>query len=99
MAAQFDVCRLSDQTLVVLLQSDIIDILRTRLVAPLVPIKKAGRVIKGLNPQVEVAEQIYVLMPQLSASLPATELTVHVGSTAYMRDDIIRSLDLLFTGF
>jgi toxin CcdB len=99
MEAQFDVYRLADQTLVVLLQNDIVDVFRTRLVAPLVSVKKAGRVIRGLNPVIQIGQQDFVLMPQLLAAVPITELGKHVGSVTHLRDEIIRALDLLFTGF
>ncbi len=99
MAAQFDVYQLSDKTLVVILQSDIVDTFRSRLVAPLVPAKKAGRVLHGLNPVVEISQQHYVLMPQLAGAVALSELITHVCSLTAIRDEIIRALDLLFTGF
>lgn len=99
MAAQFDVYRLSDKTLVVILQSDIVNAFKSRLVAPLVPAQKAGRVLRGLNPMIEVSQQNYVLMPQLAGAIAVSELVTHIGSLAYKRDEIIRALDLLFTGF
>jgi toxin CcdB len=99
MEAQFDVYHLTDQSLVVLLQNDIVDVFRTRLVAPLIPTKKAGRLIRGLNPVIQIEQKDYVLMPQLLAAVPITELGRFIATIAHQRDDIIRALDLLFTGF
>lgn len=99
MAKQFDVFRLSDQTMVVVLQSNIVDAFKSRLVAPLVPAQMAGRALRDLNPALEVSQQPYILMPQLAGAVPVAELVTHVGTVAHKRDDIIRALDLLFTGF
>lgn len=99
MPKQYDVYRLSDETIVVVLQSDIFEDFKSRLVAPLVPAKKAGRVLRGLNPVIEVSQQSYVLMPQLAGAVANSEFVTHLGSVAHMRDDIIPALDLLFTGF
>lgn len=99
MAKQYDVYRLSDETLVVILQCDIFEDFKSRLAAPLVPAKKAGRVLRGLNPVLEVSQQTYVMMPQLAGAVPVSELSTHLGSVTHMRDEIIHALDLLFTGF
>ena len=99
MAAQYDVYRLSDETIVVILQNDIFEDFKSRLAAPLVPAKKAGRVLRGLNPLLEVSQQSYVLMPQLAGAVSISELSTHLGSVSHKRDEIIRALDLLFAGF
>ena len=99
MPKQYDVYRLTDKTVVLILQSDVFEDFKSRLVAPLVPAEKAGRVLRGLNPIFEVSRQSYVLMPQLSGAIQIADLSTHLGDISHKRDDIIRALDLLFTGF
>lgn len=99
MAKQYDVYRLSDETIVVILQSDIFDEFKSRLVVPLVPAKKVERVLRGLNPVLEVSQLSYVMMPQLAGAIQISEFSTHLGSVANKRDEIVRGLDLLFTGF
>ncbi len=98
MEAQFDDYRLTDQTLVVLLQNDIVDVFRTQLVAPLISPKKAGQPIRGLNPIIRIEQKDHILMAQLVATAPITELGRFIATASHQRDDIIHALDLLFTG-
>lgn len=98
MAAQFDLCRTPGGVLVVVLQADLLDGLRTRVVAPLVPAASVGRVLPSLNPVVTVGETAYLVMPQLAATLTLAELGETVGSLAMMRNPIIRALDALLSG-
>ena len=95
MAAQFDLCRTPGGVLVVVLQADLLDGLRTRVGAPLVPAASVGRVLPALNPGVTVGETAYLVMPQLAATLTLAELGETIGSLAMMRDAIIRALDAL----
>lgn len=81
------------------LQDEIIDNLSTRVVAPLVPIDDIPKRMKILNPIISVAETEYVLMTHLLAAIPISALKTKVGSASTQRDEIIASLDFLFTGF
>lgn len=98
MAAQFDLYRLRSGALVVVLQSDLLDQLTTRVVAPLVPAASVERVMSSLNPTVRLGEESYLVMPQLSATLTLAELGDHLGSLPAMRDEILRALDALTGG-
>ncbi|MCR8548378.1 CcdB family protein [Salipiger sp. P9] len=98
MAAQFDLYRMGDGTLVTVLQSDLLDGLQTRVVAPLIPADQIGRVMAPLNPSVQVGAERFLLMPQLAATLTVAELGERVGSLAVMRDEIVRALDALLSG-
>lgn len=98
MAAQFDLYCMRGGGLVVVLQSDLLDQLRTRVVAPLVPAESVTRVMQSLNPAVTLGEKSYLVMPQLAATLTLTEMGEKVGSLAMMHDAIVRSVDALLSG-
>ncbi|SDF00275.1 CcdB family protein [Limimaricola pyoseonensis] len=98
MAAQYDLYRLDDGMLVVILQSDLLDQLTTRVVAPLLPSDSVTRVMKSLNPGVTVGDTAYLVMPQLAATLTVAELGTRIGSLGMLRDEITRSMDALLSG-
>ena len=94
--ARLHVYRGDDGMLVVDCQSDLLDHLRTRLVAPL--LNPADALDPRLNPIVEVEGAAYVFAPQFLATVPTTELKRPVG---WLRDDeyeIGRALDLMLGG-
>lgn len=96
--AQFDLHRLPDGTLVVDLQTDLIGLDATRIVAPL---RKEGihAGFPGLTPAVEFEGKRWIVrLPELAA-VPGPELGVRVGSLAALRDELKRGLDVLIDGF
>jgi len=97
-ARQFDVFLTPGGTLVVVIQSDLLEAMQTRVVMPLLSTGEAGRRMRGLNPEVSVGEATAVLMPQLTATLTIAELGTPVGSVAYARDAIVRAVDMLLSG-
>lgn len=82
----------------VVIQSDLLEAMRTRVVVPLLAAGTAGRPVHGLNPEIDIAGQTFVLMPQLLATLTIPELGQPVGSVTGMRDPITRSVDALMSG-
>ena len=98
MAAQFDLYRMQEGSLVVVLQNDLLDELQTRVVAPLVPANSVARNMKSLNPTVTLGEETYLVMPQLAATLALAEMGEKVGSLAMMHDAIVRAVDALLSG-
>jgi toxin CcdB len=98
MAQQFDVFRMAGGVLVVVIQSDLLDAMRTRVVAPLLPAGTAGRPMRGLNPEIGFGEENLVLMPQLLATLTIAELGRPVGSIAHLRDTVTRAVNMLLSG-
>ena len=98
MAAQFDLYRMRGGGLVVVLQSDLLDQLQTRVVAPLVSANSVARVMRPLNPAVTLGDEAYLVMPQLAATLTLSEMGEKVGSLAMMHDAIVRSVDALLSG-
>lgn len=98
MARQFDLYRLPSGTYVVVLQSDLLDQMTTRVVAPLLPEKDITRPIRRLNPEVTVGAEAFVLMPQLAATLKLEDMGKKSGSLALWRDEIQRAVDTLLSG-
>ena len=95
---QFDVCRTPDGTLVVVLQHDLLETLQTRVVAPLRPFEQAFGLPQRLNPLVNVDGRTYAVQTQLAATLSVGELSTTSLSLEPYRDELVRSLDMVFTG-
>ncbi len=95
--ALFDLYRLSGGQLVVDLQTDLIGIEASRIVAPL---RDAGRyaAFPGLTPSVEVEKTHWIVRVQELAALPGGELHERVGTLAEHRDALKRALDILIDG-
>lgn len=95
--AQFDLYRLKDGQLVVDLQTDLIGIDASRIVAPL---RDAGRftAFPGLTPSVEVEGAMWIVRVQELAAVPGADLINRIGSLAEHRDALKRALDILIDG-
>ncbi|SFR15816.1 CcdB family protein [Poseidonocella sedimentorum] len=95
--AQFDVYRLDGGQLVVDLQTDLIGIEASRIVAPL---REAGSyaAFAGLTPEVEVDGARWIVRVQELAAVPGAELRAPVASLAGERDALKRALDILIDG-
>lgn len=95
--AQFDLYRLASGQLVVDLQTDLIGIDASRIVAPL---RDAGRYVAfpGLTPQVEVEGARWIVRVQELAAVPGAELRQPFGSLTEHRDALKRALDILIDG-
>ena len=95
--AQFDVFQLPDGLYVVDLQTDLIGIEISRVVAPL---READRfaAFPGLTPEVTFADRRWIVRTQELAAVSSAELGKPVGSLAAARDPLKRGLDILFDG-
>lgn len=95
--AQFDVFRLGDGQLVVDLQTDLIGIEASRVVAPL---REAGRyaAFPWLTPEVAFDGRRWIVRVQELAAVPGTELRDRAGTLAAHRDALKRALDILIDG-
>lgn len=95
--AQFDLYRLKGGQLVVDLQTDLIGIDASRIVAPL---RDADRYIAfpSLTPSVEVADTTWIVRVQELAAIPGSELRDPIGSLVEHRDALKRALDILIDG-
>jgi toxin CcdB len=101
--AQFDVCRnanpASSLNIPYLLevQSDLLDVLATRVVAPLVLATEMGKAAQTLNPQFEIEGVAVVMSTPEIAGVPRRALGEKITSLQHRREEIIAALDLLFT--
>ena len=95
--AQFDLYRLSDGQIFVDLQTDLIGIEASRIVAPL---RAAGRyaAFPGLTPIVEVDGGSWIVRVQELAAVPGAELRNTVGSLTEYSEALKRALDILIDG-
>jgi toxin CcdB len=95
--AQFDVFRLKSGMLVVDLQTDLIGIDASRIVAPL---REAGKYVAfpGLTPMVEIDGTVWIVRLQELAAIPGTELRDRLTSLAAQRDALKRALYILIDG-
>ena len=83
---------------VTVLQSDLADTGRDRVVAPLA-LRAAMPTLAGrLIPVVKVAEEDYALLVPSLTALPVTDLRHVVASLADDREGILAALDYLFIG-
>lgn len=98
MAAQFDVFRDPDGVHVVVIQSDLLDAMQTRVVVPLLRPNEMGRGLPALNPPLLVGDILLVLAPQLLSAVPVAALKERIGSLAHERDTITRAVDALLSG-
>ncbi len=102
--AQFDIHHYrragSRARFVVDLQSGLLEPMATRVVAPLYPLPLGQKLLKGLNPEIEVPGDngvFYLSVPELAA-VQRSVLGECVGNLEARRADIVAALDLLFTG-
>jgi toxin CcdB len=84
--------------LVAVLQSDLANTGRDRIVAPLAPRARMPGTAGKLTPVVKVAQIDHVLLVPRMAAIPAHELRAPKGSLTGQRTDIVAALDYLFLG-
>lgn len=96
--AQFELYRLKGGQIVVDLQTDLIGIDASRIVAPL---REAGRYVSfpGLTPAVELEGETWIVRVQELAAISGSELRERIGSMAEHRDVLKRAMDILIDGF
>jgi toxin CcdB len=98
--AQFDIHPLrAGGGLIVDVQSDLIGILNTRMVVPLLPPAQAPKAARRLNPVFAVGGEPVVFVAQFITALPLAELSAASGSLFDQQDAIRAALDMLFLGF
>ncbi|MEO1109844.1 MAG: CcdB family protein [Pseudomonadota bacterium] len=97
--ARFDVCRLTDGNLVVDVQADLLEELRTRIVIPLLKFDQAPKPAKYLNPVFEIDAQQYVLKTEFLSAVDKALLSKPIMNLGAKDTDITRALDMAFQGF
>ena len=81
------------------LQTELLDDLTTRVVAPLVRRRPDMRLIARLHPVFRFRDQEHVLLTHAIVAVPRSRLGEPVGSLAEEHDAISHALDKLFLGF
>ncbi|ATN32598.1 hypothetical protein ACO34A_02110 [Rhizobium sp. ACO-34A] len=98
--ARFHVYRLKPgNMLVVDLQSNLLDDLPSRVIAPLIPVNDMSWSISRLTPRFVVEGELHVMATQRMAAVPASEIGEQVADLSDKADDIIAATDFLFQGF
>lgn len=80
------------------LQADLLELLNTRVVAPLHAQASISAPISHLNPVLEIGGNKLVLSTAELAAVSKGMLGEPVGSARNYRDEVIASLDFVFTG-
>jgi toxin CcdB len=83
---------------VVILQSEIANTGRDRIVAPLVARARMATVAGRLTPVVKVTGVDHVLLVPRMSAIAGADLRVAKGSLVASRDDILAAIDFLFLG-
>jgi len=97
--AQFEIYRLrSGAGLVIDCQSDLLEHLNTRFVAPLVPREFAPQPAERLNPIFRVEDREYVMVTQFAAAVADRDLGPVVTSIRNRSFEVIAALDILLSG-
>jgi toxin CcdB len=97
--AQFDIHVLpGTDGYVVDIQSDLLNHLNTRVIAPLLPAAGVPPSIRSLHPVFDLDGRPLVLAIHLLSAVPMRELGARRGSIANRRDDVVRAIDALLIG-
>lgn len=95
---QFDIVRLHDKKLAVILQSDLFDERETRLVAPLIALKDV-KLTPKLHLKVMVGRKAYVFATEKLSAIERSEVASVIGTLSDRDYEIRRALDIVFSGF
>lgn len=81
-------------------QADLMSHLATRVVVPLLPVGHPDTPppARGLNPILDHDGERYVMMTEWLAAIPRGHLRRPVASFDARWDDLVRAIDILFTG-
>jgi toxin CcdB len=87
-----------DFPFVAILQSEVANTGRDRIVAPLVPRKRMAKLAGRLTPVVSVAGVEHVLLVPRMTSVAAADLRITKAQLTIYRDAIVSAIDFLFLG-
>ena len=79
-------------------QADVLNVLETRFVVPLLPPFGPRPEFPRLNPVFDIGGRQFVMITQGAASVPVASLGGRVASLAERQWDISNAIDLLLTG-
>ncbi len=81
------------------LQSDLLDQLPSRIMAPLIPVSDMPWTMTRLTPRFVIDGQPYVMATHRMASVPTSEIGPMVTDLSHRSDEITAATDFLFQGF
>lgn len=79
-------------------QADLLEVLNTRVVVPLLPLDRAPPPAKGLNPVFEIRSARHVMATQFLSAVPCALLDRPVAALLGNDTEITNALDMLLTG-
>lgn len=98
--ARFSAYRMTSSHILALnLQADILDDLKTRIIAPLYPVSELSWTMSRLNPRFTINSETYVMATQRMVAVPVHEMGEFVIDLSKHSDAIIAATDFLFQGF
>ena len=97
--ARYEVFRRVDLGYLLDVQSDLLDLLTTRVVVPLMPLDQAPEPARRLNPVFDVEGQAHVMVTQYISAVSGAELGAVVTSLEERFDEITMALDMVFQGY
>ena len=98
--ARFEAYRMRDSTDIVLdCQADLLTMLPTRFVVPLVPAVRFRALYPRLNPIFRIADAEYVLATQMAGTVPCNRMGNRVAGFGDEQTAIMNALDMLLTGY
>ncbi|MBP2548369.1 toxin CcdB [Neorhizobium galegae] len=98
--ARFSVYRSTEEAILILdLQADVLDALRTRVVVPLYPVEMMSWSIGRMNPRFDIEGIRYTMATQRIAAINIALFGPFVADLSARADDITAATDFLFQGF
>ncbi len=98
--ARYDVFRgATGGALLLDVQTDLIEHLKTRVVVPLLPAETTPPPISRLHPVFEIDGRRYVMATPLLAAIPGSEIGERLANFDRHHERITAALDMLFQGF
>jgi toxin CcdB len=80
-------------------QSNILPLMNTRMVVPLLPANRTPAPIRRLHPALTIRGQVLIMATHLMGAIPVKSLGKPVASAMHDYDDIVAAIDMVFNGF
>jgi toxin CcdB len=97
--AQYDVFRQAGIGYLLDVQSDLLEVLNTRVVVPLMPLDQAPRAARRLNPVFDIEGQAHVMVTQYLSAVRGSELGPRATTLEARFDAITAALDMMYHGY
>jgi toxin CcdB len=96
--ARYDVHRQLDGVLLLNVQADTLDGIKTRVVIPMLPVESAPPA-RRLNPVISIGGRRMTILTQSLVALPLADLGPVIANIKNHHDEIVAALDMLFSGY